>query len=91
MKLFRCIICGDPYLGEIKPANCPFCGASEKHIVNAEDYEYPVVDNLSEKSKSCLLAALTLEVINADFYWNNYQNAKCEFNRQIFKSLLINR
>lgn len=87
MKLFRCIICGDPYLGERSPANCPFCGAAEKYIVNVEDYKYPSADNLSEKSKNNLLAALTLELINSDFYKTNYQNAKEEVNKQMFKAL----
>lgn len=87
MKLFRCIICGDPYLGEDVPANCPFCGADKKYIINAEDYKYPAVDNLSEKSKNNLLASLTLELINADFYLNNYQNASSDYNKQMFKAL----
>jgi rubrerythrin len=87
MKVYRCIICGDPYLGEDKPSNCPFCGAFQPYIINAEDYVLPVVDNLTEISKNNLRAALTLEVINADFYWNNYQNAKSEYNRQMFKAL----
>ena len=87
MKLYRCIICGDPYLGEDKPSSCPFCGAYQTYIINAEDYTYPVVDNLSEKSRNNLLAALTLELINADFYWVNYQNAKSDYNKQMFKAL----
>jgi len=87
VKLFRCIICGDPYLGESKPANCPFCGAAEKYIVNADEYIAPNVDNLSEKSKNNLMAALTLELINADFYSNNYLNARDDFNKQMFKAL----
>lgn len=87
MKLYRCNICGDPYLGDSKPSNCPFCGAAENYIIDAKDYVYPQIDNLSEKSKNNLLAALTLELINADFYLNNYKNAKNEVNKQLFKAL----
>ena len=32
VKLWRCEICGDPYIGEEPPADCPFCGADKKHI-----------------------------------------------------------
>jgi rubrerythrin len=87
MKLFRCKVCGDPYIGEAKPTHCPFCGADKKYIVSADDYETPIINNLSEKSRNNLLAALTLELINADFYWNNYQNAKTDYNKQMFKAL----
>jgi Uncharacterized protein conserved in archaea len=87
MKLYRCLICGDPYLGEDKPANCPFCGAASNYIVDANEYSIPVVENLSEKSRNNLLAALTLELINADFYMNNYRGAKSDYNAQMFKAL----
>ena len=35
-KLWRCEICGDPYVGETAPDNCPFCGAYKKHIKEAK-------------------------------------------------------
>ena len=30
LKLFRCRICGDPYLGSEAPSFCPFCGRAAK-------------------------------------------------------------
>ncbi|MRR13422.1 ferritin, partial [bacterium] len=27
LKMYRCRICGETYLGYEAPANCPFCGA----------------------------------------------------------------
>jgi len=30
VRLWRCEICGDPYIGDEAPANCPFCGAKKK-------------------------------------------------------------
>ena len=37
-KLFRCRICGDPYLGSAPPSFCPFCGAPQRYMVPAEEY-----------------------------------------------------
>ena len=32
VELWRCEICGDPYVGEAPPQNCPFCGAHQNFI-----------------------------------------------------------
>lgn len=69
VKVFRCRICGDPYIGVEAPTRCPFCGASKRFFVNAEDWnnnEFNV--NLSDTSKKNLEAALNLELGNAAFY-----------------------
>jgi rubrerythrin len=69
MKLFRCRICGDPYLGAAPPSFCPFCGAPERYMVPAEDYvDKNDVPNLSARSRANLEKALELEVGNASFY-----------------------
>ena len=34
VKLWRCEICGDAYIGEI-PRHCPFCGAHQAFIQEA--------------------------------------------------------
>ncbi len=69
IKVFRCRICGDPYIGEEAPKQCPFCGANERFFVDAHDWnpnEFNV--ELSEVSKKNLEAALQLELDNASFY-----------------------
>ena len=69
VKVFRCRICGDPYLGEEASKQCPFCGANERFFVEAHDWnpdEFNV--ELSEISKKNLEAALQLELDNASFY-----------------------
>jgi rubrerythrin len=69
VKVFRCRICGDPYLGEEAPTQCPFCGANQRFFVEAQDWnpdEFNV--ELSEISKKNLEAALQLELDNAAFY-----------------------
>lgn len=69
MKLYRCQICGDPYLGSAPPTNCPFCGAAQKYIVPAEDYQdRNDIPNLSSRSRENLQKALELEVKNSGFY-----------------------
>jgi rubrerythrin len=69
VKVFRCRICGDPYIGSEAPTQCPFCGAAQRFFVEAHDWnsdEFNVT--LSEVSKKNLEAALQLELDNAAFY-----------------------
>jgi rubrerythrin len=68
LKVWRCRICGDPYVGREAPSECPFCGAERKYIIPAGDWEEPAVDSLSETSKANLESALELEISNAEFY-----------------------
>ena len=70
MILYRCRICGDPYLGTAPPTNCPFCGAPQKYIVRAEEYvDLNDIPNLTPRSRANLEKALQLEVNNAAFYF----------------------
>jgi rubrerythrin len=88
MKLFRCRICGDPYLGAAPPSFCPFCGASEKYMVPAEDYvDKNDVPNLSERSRANLEKALQLEVGNAAFYMCASNCAPDLTSQAMFKAL----
>ncbi len=69
VKVFRCRICGDPYIGTKAPTQCPFCGAKQIYFVEAEDWnpnEFNVT--LSDVSRKNLQAALQLELDNAAFY-----------------------
>lgn len=38
MRVFRCRICGEAYLGMMKPPNCPYCTSHVRYIVLAADY-----------------------------------------------------
>ncbi|MEF8874379.1 MAG: ferritin family protein [Candidatus Thermoplasmatota archaeon] len=75
LKVFRCWICGETYLGEEKPTDCPYCGADEEFLKPGEEYELPDVE-LTETSKNNLEEALELEVDNATFYYCAYNNAE---------------
>lgn len=64
MKTYICQICGDAYLGEEKPKNCPFCGARE-HFMKIGKEATPIVSSkitLSELSGANLQEALALEL-----------------------------
>ena len=69
VKVYRCRICGDPYIGSEAPTQCPFCGAVQKFFIEAQEWdpnEFNV--DLSDISKKNLEAALQLELDNASFY-----------------------
>ena len=69
VKVFRCRICGDPYIGTEAPKRCPFCGALEGYFVEAKDWDPDEFNvSLSEVTRKNLEAALKLELGNAAFY-----------------------
>lgn len=89
MNLWRCQICGDPYLGEEKPKNCPFCGAHERYMVDQKDFDNRIgaVPDLTEASKESLEAALSLEISNAEFYLCASKKAETDEMKSLFKVL----
>jgi len=87
MNVYRCRICGDPYLGQERPTHCPFCGAHAEHIVLAADYQPVPVGDLSKKSRENLERALELEVSNSTFYRGAAQVADNEEGQAMFSAL----
>ena len=64
MKTYICEICGDAYIGEGKPTNCPFCGARGAFIREGKD-AHPVVEvkeSLSDLTVKNLQETLQLEL-----------------------------
>ena len=92
IMVFRCRICGDPYIGTEAPAQCPFCGAERQYFVEAKDWnpnEFNV--SLNEVERKDLEAALKLELDNAAFYdcaKNAAQKADDEYGIAKFKALM---
>jgi rubrerythrin len=92
VKVFRCRICGDPYIGTEVPTQCPFCGAQQQYFVEANDWnpdEFNVI--LSEVSRKNLEAALQLELDNAAFYdcaKNAAEKAGDHYSLAKFKALM---
>lgn len=92
VKVFRCRICGDPYIGIDAPKRCPFCGALQEYFVEAKDWnsdEFSVdVTNLEKRN---LEAALQLELDNAAFYdcaKEKANQAHDEYHLAKFKALM---
>lgn len=89
MFIWRCEICGDPYLGEYKPSDCPFCGAPGKFIALQREYKNQTgpVTSLSDISRNNLEAALQLEVHATEIYKAAAENAKDEEAKIFFKAI----
>lgn len=68
VKLYRCTICGDAYIGASPPANCPFCGAHKEYIVEAKDAVVNFDVSLSVKDQAKAEHALKVEISNSAFY-----------------------
>ena len=92
IRVFRCRICGDPYIGSEAPKQCPFCGANQKFFVEAQGWnseEFNV--DLSDISRKNLEAALQLELGNAAFYdcaKNAAEKENDQYSIAKFKSLM---
>ena len=87
VKLFRCNICGDPYVGETAPSRCPFCGAYEEFIVEAKNYEGIFDVELTEQDKANAEHALHVELSNASFYACAAAKTNDPESAQLFKAL----
>ncbi len=86
-KLWRCKICGDPYIGVAPPNRCPFCGAYENFMVEAKDWKETFDVELNEKDKANAEKALEVEISNAEFYFCAAGKTDDEEGKQLFKVL----
>ncbi len=68
VRVWRCRICGDGYIGVVPPANCPFCGAHAEQIILASEWDDPQVKELTRDDRANLERALELENSNTAFY-----------------------
>ena len=68
-KLWRCEICGDPYIGENAPDNCPFCGAHKKYIKPANEARVTFDVPITTVERANIAHALLVEVSNSTFYF----------------------
>jgi rubrerythrin/rubredoxin len=87
IKLWRCKICGDPYIGVAPPTRCPFCGAYEKFIVEAKDWKETFDVELNDKDLGNARHALEVEISNAQFYFCASKKTDDEEGKQLFKAL----
>ncbi len=69
MKMYRCRICGETYLGHERPSDCPFCGAHGDLLVPTEQYPEDINHvTLTEVERADLETAIELETANTRFY-----------------------
>ena len=87
VQLFRCKICGDPYIGETAPSRCPHCGAYEKFMVLAKDYNETFDVDLNETDRKNAEIALGLEIGNTAFYYCAAEKTDDVEGKQLFKAL----
>lgn len=87
MKLWRCEICGDPYVGNSPPDNCPFCGAHRKYIREAKHaaVSFDVVLNAQDRTNA--EHALQVEISNSAFYFCASEKTDDAEGKLLFKAL----
>ena len=69
MKMYRCRICGETYLGSEAPKMCPFCGAHSEFMIDPADYPADINDaQLTEVERADLETAIDVELSNTRFY-----------------------
>ena len=90
--VFRCRICHESYIGEEPPSRCPFCGAPERFLIPAENWDWSeFMVEISDVSKENLRAALKLELDNTAFYlcaMNAAQKVRDDYGYAKFKALM---
>ncbi|MEW6087627.1 MAG: rubredoxin-like domain-containing protein [bacterium] len=87
VKLWRCEICGDPYIGNNPPDNCPFCGAHKKYIKEAKQAAVNFNVELNEKDMGNAGHALQVEISNSSFYFCAAKKTDDAEGRLLFKAL----
>ncbi|MEW5800708.1 MAG: ferritin family protein [bacterium] len=87
IKLWRCSICADPYIGEEPPSRCPFCGAQSKYIKEAKSVRADFDVELNEKDRANAEYALQVEISNSAFYFCAARKTDDSEGRLLFKAL----
>ena len=87
MKVYRCRICGEVYIGKEKPNSCPFCGAHENYFVLAKEWALLRSETLSDITRENLEKALDLEINNTNFYKAASEKSRDVHFSSMFKGL----
>jgi rubrerythrin len=87
IKVFRCRVCGEVYIGEEKPKTCPFCGAHENYFVSAKEWKLLGIEKISDTSRNNLKRALELEIDNTNFYRAASEKSRDIYFASMFKGL----
>jgi len=87
VKLWICEICGDPYIGEEPPKNCPFCGAHKRFIKSFRTATVKWNVKLNKVDRANALYALKVEISNANFYFCAAKKTRSKEGQKLFKAL----
>ena len=69
LRIYRCRICGEVYLGYEAPENCPFCGAHIEFMIPPEAYPTDInAVSVTEADRTDLDSSIELETANSRFY-----------------------
>lgn len=90
MQIYRCLICGDTFVMQSKPENCPYCGSGDSYIVLTLDYPANINEiSTTTQEYADLLHAAQLEYTNASFYTElgkiNHDSALASLYRHLAK------
>jgi len=87
MRPFRCLICGETYIGRQAPDRCPFCGVEGRYLADAAEYvSYDGMEMCGQSSES-VRQAIGIERSNVAFYQSSAKKAKSEVIRALFKRI----
>lgn len=87
VKLWRCEICGDPYIGDNPPDNCPFCGAHKQYIKEAKFAKVTFDVELNVKDRANAEHAIEVEISNSTFYFCAAEKTDEAEGKLLFKAL----
>lgn len=88
LKVYRCRICGEVYLGYEAPENCPFCGAHIEYLEAPEKYPVDINDvHPTETERADLESSIDLETSNCRFYLGMAQRKDNDTLRATYKRL----
>jgi rubrerythrin len=88
LKMYRCRICGETYLGYEAPQNCPFCGAHVEFMRPSEEYPANINDvQITETERADLETSIELERANTRFYLGMAERKDNDLLRSAYKRL----
>lgn len=88
LKMYRCRICGETYLGYEAPSNCPFCGAAITSMVDVTEYPSDInAISPTETERADLETSIQLERANTRFYLGMAERKDNDTLRSAYKRL----
>ncbi|MDO8949700.1 MAG: hypothetical protein Q7V61_04185 [Actinomycetota bacterium] len=88
LKMYRCRICGETYLGYENPGNCPFCGAHAEFFGPPEEFDASInTVELTEIERGDLESSIEIERANARFYLGMAERKDNDTLRSTYKRL----